>query len=99
MILCALKEALHRCEKTLPERLMWGQACARGSRSSQAMGKGCFGPGGPSPKEGKFVDTSWQLGAVQPVRAALRFRCPGLGDRRRFPCSGPEKITFVRKHS
>lgn len=48
-----LKEALYPCEKKLPEGLMQGQDCARGSRSSQALGKGCFSPREPGPKEGK----------------------------------------------
>lgn len=99
MILCGLKELPHPCKKTLPKRLMQSQTCARGSRSTQALGKGCFSPRGPCPKEGKVADTSWQLSALQSVRTALCCRCPRSGDHRLFPCSALEKIPFVRKHS
>lgn len=97
MILYGLNEASHPCEKTLPERLIWVQACTRGSRSSQALGKGCFGPEGPGPKEDKDVETSWHLCALQPVTTFLSFCCPRLGDQRHTVCSGPEKITCARK--
>lgn len=77
---------------------MWVQACTRGSRSSQALGKDCFGPKRPGPKEEKDVDTSWQLSALQPGRTVLSFHCPRLGGQRCSLCSGPEKTAFARKH-
>lgn len=77
---------------------MWVQACTRGSRSSQALGKDCFGPKRPGPKEEKDADTSWQLSALQPVRTVLSFHCPRLGGQRCSLCSGPEKTAFARKH-
>lgn len=89
MILCKLKEASRPCVKTLPERLMH-------KKQQKQPGSG---EGLPRPKERGSLDASWQVDALQPVRAALCFCCLRLGDHKHFPCSEPEKISLVRKQS
>lgn len=91
-----LNEASHPCEKTLPES--GSRPAQEAAEETRLWGRGCFGPKGPGPKEEKDADTSWQLSALQPVRTALGFCCPRLGDQRCSLCSGPERITFARKH-